>query len=97
MRLGNSSKTILFGNIDLINYCKNIGVNFNILKKCNVEKMGNTYVFVLSKDNIEQSNLIIPLDIDMDSQPDIVLTMEVEPEGSIKLNTTDKTVRLLNI
>ena len=59
--------------------------------------MGNTYVFVLSKDNIEQSNLIIPLDIDMDSQPDIVLTMEVEPEGSIKLNTTDKTVRLLNI
>ena len=95
MRLNESSKILVFGNINLIKYCNGAGISIDKLKRCNIEKMGNTYVFVLSKENTPKSNLIIPLDIDIETQPDVVLTMEIQNEENIKFETTDKTLRLL--
>lgn len=51
MRLNKNDKYIMMGNIELLNKCKEMAVDINKLKKCNVEQMGNHYVFVLSKDN----------------------------------------------
>lgn len=96
MRLNNNTKTIIFGNVHLINYCKNAGIDTNKLKKCEIEKMGNIYVFVLSKENTPKSTCMIPLDVDIATQPDIVLTMEVTENEKYKFETTAKTVRLLN-
>jgi len=97
MRLNNSSKTMVFGNINLIRYCHGAGISLDKLKKCNIEKMGNTYVFVLSKENMPKSNSLIPLDVDIATQPDVVLTMEVLGEENINFGTTDKTLRILVI
>ena len=45
MRLNKNDKYIMMGNIELLNKCKEMAVNINKLKKCNVEQMGNHYVF----------------------------------------------------
>ena len=95
MRLNDSSKTLVFGNVNLIRYCQGAGISIDKLKRCNIEKMGNTYVFVFSKENAPKSNLLIPLDVDMATQPDVVLKMEILDDTNITFETTDKTLRLL--
>ena len=97
MRLSNSSKVMVFGNINLLRYCQNSGISIEKLKKCNIEKMGDMYVFVLDKENMPKSKCLIPLDIDLETQPDVVLTMNIQSENNIEINTTDKTVRVLAI
>lgn len=96
MRLNKNDKYIMMGNIELLNKCKELAVDINKLKKCNVEQMGNHYVFVLSKDNVPKSKCVIPLDTDIDSQPDIVLIVTVE-NGKLTFETTEYTPRILRI
>ena len=96
MRLSDNSKLLVFGNIDLIKYCKSSGISLEKLKKCSIEKMGNNYVFVLSKNNNVKSSSLIQLDVDLDTQPDIVLIMEVTDGKFIEFKTTNKTLRILN-
>ena len=95
MRLSDSSKEILFGKKDLIKYCNNVGIVMSKLELCNIEKMGETYVFVLSKDNGYCKTTL--LEHDMDTQPDIVLTMEYQGPKQFKFETTNYTKRILNI
>lgn len=95
MRLNNNSKLLVLGNIELIKYCSNSGISLDKLKKCNIEKMDNNYVFVLSKNTSIKSESLIQLDVDLDTQPDIVLIMEVN-NGIFRFKTTDKTIRVLS-
>ena len=96
MRLNKNDKYILMGNIDLLNKCKELAVDINKLKKCNVEQMGNHYVFVLSKDNVPKHGRIPSLANDIETQPDIVLIMTVEDNKST-FETTEYTPRILRI
>ena len=58
MRLNKNDKYIMMGNIELLNKCKELAVDINKLKKCNVEQIGNHYVFVLSKGNVPKQGRI---------------------------------------
>lgn len=97
MRLSDNSKYMVCGNIELLKYCNTSGISVEKLKKCNIEKMGNNYVFVLTKENKPKSNSIIPLDIDLETQPDIVLTMKIQGDNDIIFETTDNTIKVLNM
>lgn len=57
--------------------------------------MDNLLVFTLEKENKPKSTQIIPLDIDLATQPDQVLQIEVS-DDEIHFHTTDKTSRILN-
>lgn len=95
MRLNIQSKTLVCGNINLLKYCQSSGISIEKLMKCNIEKMGNKYVFALSKENKPKSKSSLPLDVDIDTQPDIILIMEVAEDGTINFENTDKTTRVL--
>lgn len=96
MRQNESSKAVIFGNIDLNRYCNNAGISLNKLRNCNIEKMGDMYVFVLSKDHPYKNSDDLPLAHDIDTQPDIVLTMEYIANEGFKFETTKYTRRVLN-
>ncbi len=87
--LSNPTKNILLGNIQLIDYCKNQRIDMRKLRNCNIEKMGNVYFFVLSKQCAKSS-----LDNDIDSQPDVVLTMDVS-DTDFQFSNTEWTERVL--
>lgn len=97
MRLSEQAKVILFGNIELIKYCRRVGIDEEKLKKCNIGIMGNMYVLSLSKENPPKSKCILHIDIDLDTQPDIVLIMSVSNKGGIDFETTSFTKRVLRI
>ncbi len=85
------TKNIIIGNIQLIEYCNAQHIDLNKLQNCNIEKMGNTYFFVLSKRNVGD----VSMDDDIDCQPDVVLTMDVT-DSVFQFNNTDKTERIFN-
>lgn len=95
MRLNESSKAVMFGNKDLIAYCKSVGISIPKLEKCNIEKMGDTHVFVLSKNHGYGKGML--LEHDLDTQPDIVLIMEYIGNNKFKFETTNNTKRVLSI
>lgn len=95
MRLSKESRAIIYGNIELLKKCNEAGIDLDKLKKCNIEKMGKQYVFVLSKENKPKSKSSLPLDIDIDTQPDIVLIMKINDKQQITFETTDSTRRIL--
>ena len=97
MRLNNKLKTMIFGNIELIRFCNNSFINIEKLKQCEIERMNGIYMFALEKENKPVSKCMIPLDVDIATQPDVVLIMEVNDDGTINFKTTDKTKRILNI
>lgn len=94
MRLNDDMKRIVIGNVDLIKYCNSIGVDLSKLRKCHIERMGNHLVFGLPKIGVLKSQNELPLDIDIDSQPDIVLVMTVEGDD-LRFETTKNTVKVL--
>ena len=97
MRLSNTTKELVVGNETLIKYCKSSGIDHKKLKNCSIEKMGDNYIFTLKKENMPKSNLTLPLDIDLDTQPDIVLIMNVNREnGKITFESTNDTIRIIN-
>ena len=96
MRLSKDVQNVVLGNIELIKYCQNCGIDIKQLKKCNVERMGPHYVFGMPKKAAANSDNILKLDIDMDTQPDIVLIMTAE-NGKISFETTKHTTKVLDI
>lgn len=97
MRLSKEHKTVLFGNVDLLRFCKTSAIDLNKLKECNIEEMGHgVYVFTLSKNDKPLSNQLLPLDIDLMTQPDIVLIATVNND-KLEINTTTYTQRILTI
>lgn len=52
-------------------------------------------LFVLSKENKHKFKSSLLLDIDIDTQPDIVLIMEVNNDETIHFETTEYTRRIL--
>ena len=95
MRLGKMSKKALMGNYDLLKYCTSCGIDMNKMLNCNIEKMGNIYVFVLDKENVPKSQYECHLDIDIASQPDIILKMEYLDNDTWDFTTTKYTKRVL--
>ena len=96
MRLNESDKLIMFDNTQLLKFCREAGISMDKLRHCNIERMGKTYVFVLSKENKPISKQLLPLDIDIATQPDVVLTLEIK-DGKYQFETFEKTVRVLNV
>lgn len=94
MRVSDTLKTVVFGNKHLINYCESAKIDMFKLKKCNIERMDNTLVFTLDKESKPKSSQIIPLDIDLATQPDPVLQMEIDGDR-IEFYKTDKTNRIM--
>lgn len=98
MRLNESSRRLAFGNIDLLKYCNSVCIDTHELEKCNIEKMGDMYVFVMSKklEGIDTKTCL--LEHDIATQPDIVLTMEYNKDKkSFEFETTEHTKRILKI
>lgn len=87
--LGRSSKNVIMGNVQLINYCKNNSIKMSKLNNCNIEKMGNTYFFVLTKGFKNPT-----MENDIASQPDVVLTMDAT-EDIFKFSNTKWTSRVI--
>lgn len=95
MRLSESSKAVLIGNKDLITYCESVGISMEKLEICNVEKMGDTHVFVLSKNHGYGAETL--LEHDIETQPDIILIMEYTGDKKFKFETTSNTKRVLSL
>lgn len=94
MRLNKDAKSILFGNIYLLDYCNKSCIDMAKLKKCNIEVMGKNYIFVLSKEDAPISKQLLPLDMDLLTQPDVVLIAEVDGD-KLMIQTTEKTMRVI--
>lgn len=94
MRVSSTLKTLVLGNIHLIEYCNSMGIDLSKLKSCNIERMDNLLAFILEKENKPKSTQIIPLDIDLVTQPDPVLQIEVNGD-KLYFHTTDKASRIL--
>ncbi len=73
-------KNIILGNVQLLNYCDNNNIDMQKLSDCDIERIGTRFIFVLRKNN---NNLEPTLANDIDTQPDIVLTMEVENKNFV--------------
>jgi len=73
--LGNAMKNVLLGNVQLLDYCNKQGIDISELSKCNIERMGSKYYFVLPKPGIRPT-----MDNDRASQPDVVLTMDAHTD-----------------
>ena len=84
-------------NVDFIKYINSNPIDVEKLKKCNIEKMGGDYYIVLSKENIPKSTCALPLDVDIASQPDIVLIASVNEQGALNIKETEKTKRILRL
>ena len=88
--------TILINrNVELLKYCNEQNIDLEKLSQCYIEKMGNEFLFCLSKENVPVSTQILPLDIDIATQPDVVLIIRVEGK-SLFFETTEKTNRILH-
>lgn len=97
MRLIEKEKKMFMRNVDFIKYINSNPIDVEKLKKCNIEKMGGDYYIVLSKENIPKSTCALPLDVDIASQPDIVLIASVNEQGALNIKETEKTKRILRL
>lgn len=86
---------MIFGNKDLIKFCNESGISMQKMRKCNIEKMGDIYVFVLSKNHGYGKDTY--LEHDLKTQPDVVLLMMYDGNNKFNFETTEKTERVLNI
>ena len=87
-------KAVVLGNIHLIKFCETSNIDINKLQQCSIERIDNELIFTLDKIDKPKSTQILPLDIDIATQPDPVLVMTVNAE-LVKFNTTNKTCRVL--
>jgi hypothetical protein len=94
MRLIDKEKKMFMRNIDFIKYINSKPIDVDKLSKCSIEKMDGDYYIVLSKENIPKSTCALPLDVDIASQPDIVLIVRVNEDGTLNIQGTDKTQRI---
>ncbi len=98
MRLSESSRKLAFGNIDLLKYCNSVCIDTNKLEECNIEKMGDLYIFVMSKNTNGIDTKTCLLEHDIATQPDIVLTMKYNKEKkTFEFETTEYTKRILRL
>ena len=93
MRLSNVIKTVVLGNVHLIKFCEASKIDMNKLQQCDIERIDNELVFTLDKVDKPKSTQVLPLDIDIATQPDPVLVMIVN-EKEVKFSTTNKTHRV---
>jgi hypothetical protein len=95
--LSAKSKAMLLGNIKILQYCKETGIDMDKLKSCRVEKMGDCYVFGLKREDQPEPDPNDLLANDLATQPDIVLAVEPDEDGNMNFQTTSKTIRLLTM
>lgn len=85
-------KKVLLNCIEVIRYCKDVGLDLNKLKSCRVEKMFDEYVFGLLKKGYDDDSDWY-LHEDLNTQPDIVLIVSCK-DDEIVIKGTDKTYLL---
>ena len=94
MRLKQSTTDLIMDNIHLHSYCKEAGIDIDKLKHCYVERIGdNDYFFLLDKEDVPKSTKLIPLDYDIETQPDIVLKIDMS-DAIPKFMTASGTSRI---
>jgi len=94
-RLGDNAKLLVLGNSELVHFCYRNRIDLFKLQQCNIEVLGDGYyAFVLSREDVSTSKQLLPLDYDISSQPDVVLTLQIK-DGKFKFKTTSKTKRVL--
>lgn len=86
---------LIMGNLELLNYCNEHYVDLEKLAQCHIEKMGNEFMFCLPKENVPVSSQILPLDIDIATQPDVVMILRVERK-SLAFELTAESHRILH-
>ena len=98
MRLTENSKAILLGNIELLKFINEHALDMDKIKQCNIDTLGdNCYAFCMYKKDAPKSKYpLFPMDIDLATQSDIVLVMNVD-DGKITIESTDKTRELLSL
>lgn len=77
-----TTKRIIMGNVQLLDYCKEKRISISKLTKCNIEKIGERYFFVMHK-----TGSLPTMEHDIDSQPDVVLTMDASSDNFLFSNT----------
>lgn len=87
--LKRTAKTMVMGNVQLLDYCKKNNIQIAKLNTCNIEKMNDLYFFVLPK-NIKNASM----EHDIDSQPDVVLAMDTS-DDKFKFEQTEWTSKIL--
>ena len=86
-------RAVLLNCIEVIKYCKSVGLDLNKLKSCRVEKMFDEYVFGLLKKGYDDDDSDWYLHEDLSTQPDIVLIVSCR-DDEIIIKDTDKTYLL---
>lgn len=64
-------KRIIFGNVQLLEYCKRRRIDIAMLQECEIERMNHRYFFVRHKKGIRPT-----MESDIATQPDVVLVMD---------------------
>ena len=91
MSVNGLEKNVLLDSIEVLKFCKSVGIDLNKLKSCRIEKMFDEYVFGLIKKNYDDNE--DPewyLREDLSTQPDIVLVVACN-DGKVVVKATDKT------
>lgn len=96
MRLNSKNKAIVMGNVELLRYCQKKAINLDKIKTCEIEKMGDKFVFCLNKEDLPVPLSEVLLEYDIVSQPYIVLIMWADEQGKIFFKETSDTFRVLN-
>lgn len=100
-RLADDTKRLVLGNVELLKFCENNNIDLEKLKECSIERMRQPketcsyYLFGIKKEYIPESKCELLLDIDIPSQPAIVLILTVPDKGEISFETTDDLFRVL--
>lgn len=94
-RLNSKARAIAMTNSILLEFCRNNNIDMDKLHECQIESMDGDYYFTLTKDNAPKSKQLIPLDIDIATQPDVVLILKSEDGIKVEVETTEWTHRLL--
>lgn len=94
MRLAPGHKRMIMDNINIMNYCKRIGIDRSKFHQCNIEVMNGLFYFVLSKVDAPKFPDGV-FGCDLRGQPDIVLIVKPDAAGNLIFLKTQKTHRIM--
>lgn len=98
MKLAETTKKLVLGNIELIRFCMNNNLDINKLSNCSIEKMKHDYYLCLPKEGVQGLNKAgVLLEKDTETQPDVVLIISLDDVDNIKFETTEFTKRISSI
>ena len=92
MKLSQSHKRLIMDNIHILEYCNEEGIDIHKLHQCDIDREGDTFTFILN-DSPKLSKEFIGYN--HNNHPDTVLKVISHANGSILIQKTPKTFKLL--